>query len=200
MDLPWRAYKIPIILGTVSLLVAVLSIVMLVKTSQTATPIQFFRGDDALGISTQSSESANLRTIFVDIEGSVVRPGVIRLPEGSRVEDAIVASGGLKSDADLVYVEQNVNRAMKVADGMKIYIPSLNTLETSHNIEATQNNTGMISVNTASKDVLDVLPGVGPATAQKIIDNRPYTNLNDLVTKKAIGPSLFEKLKNTLSL
>ena len=106
---------------------------------------------------------------------------------------------------------------MKVADGMKIYIPSLgeattsyNTSsvktggETSHNInqsDSGQSQSGaFISINMASKDQLDSLPGVGPVTAQKIIDNRPYERLEDVVTKKAIGASLFEKLKNSLTL
>jgi competence protein ComEA len=94
---------------------------------------------------------------------------------------------------------------MKVADGMKVYIPVIG--ETSHNLgtvvatPGTSSQNGVfVSVNMASKDQLDSLAGVGPVTAQKIIDNRPYQTLEDLVTKKAIGPSLFEKLKNSLSL
>jgi competence protein ComEA len=117
-----------------------------------------------------------------------------------------------------VYISRVLNRAMKVSDGMKIYIPSLgedmtshnsklsgNVGETSHNFDPLlrspdgQSQNG-VSVNMASKAQLESLPGVGPVTAQKIIDNRPYTRLEDLVSKKAIGTSLFEKLKNNLSL
>jgi len=131
---------------------------------------------------------------------------------------AIGAAGGLINNADKDYVAQNINRAMKVADGMKIYVPTID--ETSHNsdsngiINTTSHNFGSVvvtpgtssqngsyvSVNMASKDQLDSLPGVGPVTAQKIIDNRPYASLDDLVAKKAIGPSLYAKLKNMLSL
>jgi competence protein ComEA len=94
---------------------------------------------------------------------------------------------------------------MKVSDGMKAYIPFMG--DTSHNLGTVVATTGtssqngvFVSVNIASKDKLDSLAGVGSVTAQKIIDNRPYATLEDLVTKKAIGPSLFEKLKNQLSL
>jgi len=216
----WRTYRLPIILGSSSLFLVALSVVLLVKSTQTVTPIQFSHmesSSDALGVSIQASQSANLGTILVDIEGAVGNPGVIRLPAGSRVEEAIQSAGGLRSNADTAYISQNINRAMKVADGMKIYIPSLgeattsyNTSsvktggETSHNInqsDSGQSQSGaFISINMASKDQLDSLPGVGPVTAQKIIDNRPYERLEDVVTKKAIGASLFEKLKNSLTL
>jgi competence protein ComEA len=195
----FRTYKIPIILGSVSLLCIVVALVLLVKSTQGVTPIQFSQ-DSTLG-----TESANFKAITVDVEGAVLRPGVISLPLGSRVEDSIIAAGGLTKNADENYVAQKINRAMKVADGMKIYVPT--TDETSHNIGTdvatpgiSSQNGAYVSVNLASKDQLDSLPGVGPVTAQKIIDNRPYASLDDLVAKKAIGPSLFEKLKNTLSL
>jgi competence protein ComEA len=220
----WSVYKVPIVLGSFSLFLAFLSILLLVKTSQSSEPIQFSHNDelgvssDTIGVSTQSGQSANLGTILVDIEGAVGSPGIVELPPGSRVEDAIEAAGGLQKNADTLYISQNINRAMKVADGMKIYIPSLgedmtshtvgsnkNDMETSHNLDPLLRNgsisqNGSVSINMASKAQLESLPGVGPVTAQKIIDMRPYGRLEDLVTKKAIGTSLFEKLKNSLSL
>jgi len=211
----FKTYKIPIILGSVSFLCIIVALVLLVKTSQSITPIQFSHSDDREDSSTLGTESANLKATAVDVEGAVVHPGVISLSLGSRVEDAIIAAGGLTKEADTNYIAQNINRAMKVADGMKVFIPTID--ETSHIIDSkgavdnTSYNIGNqssgqsqnatpISVNMASKDQLDSLPGVGPVTAQKIIDNRPYANLDDLVAKKAIGPSLFAKLKNMLSL
>jgi competence protein ComEA len=199
----WHIYKIPILLGVFSILLITISIVLLIKSTQTVTPIEF-------SISNQASQSANLASISVDVEGAVASAGVITLPAGSRVEDALLAVGGLRNTADMRYVSQNVNRAMKLSDGMKIYIPEANedmtshnsklsnsTAETSHNLNS-QNI--FVSINTGSKEQLDALTGVGPITAQKIIDNRPYMSLNDLVTKKVIGQSLFDKLKNMLSL
>ena len=200
----WETYKIPILLGSVSLVCIIVAIVLLVKSTQTAAPIQF---ESALGISNQASSTASFKAILVDIEGAVAAPGVVALLPGSRVEDALIAAGGLKSTADMQYIAKNINRAMKVADGMKIFIPEAGEDQTSHNpgtVVATpgtsSQNGAFVSVNSASISELDTLSGVGPVTAQKIIDNRPYGSLEDLVTKKAIGPALFEKLKNQLSL
>jgi competence protein ComEA len=126
---------------------------------------------------------------------------VYSLSDGSRVEDALTAAGGLGSDADTDLFAKTFNRATKLTDGAKVYVPSItesSTNEMSHNISTTQN--GMVNINTASESELDALPGVGPVTAQKIIDNRPYQTLDDLVAKKAIGPALFTKLKDSLSL
>jgi competence protein ComEA len=196
----WIAYKVPLILGAVSISVIILSLVLLVKSTQTATPIQFRTSGD-----TQGTVSASLKSLVVDVEGAVGKPGIYTLSAGARVEDAIQAAGGVANTADEEYIAKNINRAMKVADGMKVYIPVIG--ETSHNLgtvvatPGTSSQNGVfVSVNMASKDQLDSLAGVGPVTAQKIIDNRPYQTLEDLVTKKAIGPSLFEKLKNSLSL
>jgi competence protein ComEA len=213
LEVFWITYRIPLIVGAISIFVVVISLVLLVKSTQMTTPIQISRHDDVAG-----TASASLKTVVVDIEGAVLNPGIYSLPAGARVEDAIQAGGGLGKNADEDYIAKNINRAMKVADGMKIYVPTVN--ETSHNLDSnggvsetshnfmpllrspigSPQNGGGISVNLASKDQLDSLPGVGPVTAQKIIDNRPYQTLEDLVVKKAIGPSLFEKLKNSLSL
>jgi len=211
----FKTYRIPILLGAVSLLCIIVSLTLLVKTSQSITPIQFSHTGEAG--SALGSESGSLTSIVVDVEGAVSKPGPVTLSQGARVEDAIAAAGGLNRDADENYVSKNINRATKVTDGMKVYVPTKD--ETSHNSDCTTSqgdvaqscgivttstgqsqNATLISVNSASKDALDSLPGVGPVTAQKIIDNRPYQTLDDLVTKKAIGPSLYQKLKNMLSL
>lgn len=202
----FRIYRIPILLGGLSVALIAVSVIILVKSTQTETPIQFSRTDEQTEVSTLGSESANFKAILADIEGAVLRPGIVSLPAGSRVEDAIVAAGGLAGNADEQYIAQNINRALKVADGMKVYIPEAGEDPTSYNMGTLlqrpdgQSQNVLVSVNTASKDLLDSLPGVGPVTAQKIIDNRPYRTLEDLVAKKAIGPALFDKLKNMLSL
>lgn len=182
-----KNYKIPILLGGVSVFAIVLSIVLLVKSTQTTTPIQF---------SSDTTEASSAAVLTVDIEGAVVHPGVYTLPGGARVEDAITAAGGLESDADEELFAKTMNRAMKLVDGGKIYVPffssaSLSTLGTVGNL---------ISVNTASQSELESLPGIGPVTAQKIIANRPYQTLDELVAKKAVGTALFEKIKDQLSL
>jgi len=189
----FRTYKIPILLGGISVLAIVISIVLLVKSTQTVSePIQF---------SSDTAEASGSAQLTIDVEGAVVNPGLYSLPGGSRVEDAITAAGGLGNNADTDAFAKTFNRATKLTDGAKIYIPKIDTSgtdQTSHIINTTQN--GMVNVNTASESELDALPGVGPVTAQKIIDNRPYMTLDDLVAKKAIGTALFSKIKDQLSL
>ncbi|MCX6794175.1 MAG: ComEA family DNA-binding protein [Candidatus Gottesmanbacteria bacterium] len=191
-----RNYKIPILLGGISVLAIVVSIVLLVKSTQTADPILFSSVEEASGPASPAGGSA---TLTIDVEGAVELPGVYTLPAGSRVEDAITAAGGLGSDVDEEVFAKTVNRAAKITDGAKLYIPKAGVDQTSNNISDSQNGLP-VSVNFATAAQLDVLPGVGPVTAQKIIDNRPYQTLDDLVTKKAIGPSVYEKLKSNLSL
>ncbi len=201
----WSAYKVPVILGSISLLLVGLAITLLLKSSQTATPIKF--SDDALGVTSEATQAASVSGLMVDVAGAVVKPGVYRLGVGARIEEALTAAGGLGKNADVDWVAKNINRAMKVSDGVKLYIPKTGEMETSHinspllrSPDGTPQNGGGVSVNMASQSELESLPGVGPVTAQKIIDNRPYTSLDQLVSKKAIGQSLYDKLKNQLSL
>jgi competence protein ComEA len=214
----WSDYKIPIIFGACSVGFLVLSILLLVKTGQSSDPITFSRSETGTGNGSQSATpSADLKLISIDIEGAVGRPGIISIPAGSRVEDVLQSAGGLLRSADLEYVSKNLNRAMKVADGMKFYIPYQQ--ETSHNISTANSETitshnidevskqadGMsqnirVSINMASKDQLESLPGVGPVTAQKIIDNRPYGTPQELVTKKAVGSAVYQKIQSFIDL
>jgi len=118
---------------------------------------------------------------------------------GSRIVDAITAAGGESPDIDQTLADKMINRADFVRDGMKIYVPKKeNIVPGQSNIESTKQS--IVSVNTASSTQLDALPGIGVITAQKIIDNRPYGALEELVSKHVISASLFATLKDTLSL
>lgn len=185
-----QAYKLPLALGGGSVFVIILSIILLVKSIQPAqAPIEF-------SSDTIASRSAEIK---VDIEGAVVHPGLYSLPEGGRVEDAITAAGGLAGNVDNALFSKTINRAMKLIDGAKLFIPSKD--DTSHNSNTNiDTGTGYISINFATESELDTLSGVGPVTAQKIISNRPYQTLEELVSKKAVGAALFGKIKDKLSL
>ena len=192
-----QSYKVPIILGSVSILLLVLSIVLLFKSYQTDEPIQFSGGQRLV-----SSSSARIESLItVDIEGAVIQPGLYRLPSGSRVEDAVSKAGGLSQDADIAWINQHANRAAKLVDGGKLYFPKTGEGQavegsmTSHIIDST-----LVNVNLARQSELESLPGIGPITAGKIISNRPYQTIMELVTKKAMSQSLLDKLKDRLSL
>ncbi len=183
-------YTIPIVLGAVSLLFIALSLTILVKSAHVAEPIRFTSDES------EASVAGTISQVTVDVEGAVVAPGVYHLPPGSRVEDAIVEAGGLSDEADLSLVATSLNRAAKVVDGGKIYIPILSSSSLSPQSPASP----LVSVNFASQSDLESLAGVGPVTAQKIIAGRPYQTLFELVTKKAMSQSLFDKLKDELTL
>lgn len=188
----WQEYRWSIILGAASLVCVLVSLLILFSSFTPAEPIEF--SSDAA-----TSSSARTITIRVDVAGAVARPGVYELVGGSRVEDAIHAAGGLSDGADTEAMEKAVNRAAKLTDGAKLYIP----LRQPQSPEAQPqglHTTGSVSVNSATQDELEELEGVGPVTAQKIIAGRPYTSLEELVVKKALSQSLFEKLKSQLSL
>lgn len=191
-----RVYKIPLMIGGVSILLIAISIVLLVKSVQTTTPIQFSAS------SGEATQSAKVSLITVDIEGAVAKPGLYQLPTGSRVEDAIVLAGNITSDIDAVQFSQTINRATKLVDGAKLYIPTKG--ETiSNNIvrhDTVPSTASLVNINSASQVELESLPGVGPVTAKKIIEGRPYQTLEELVTKKAVSQSLFQKLQSKLAL
>lgn len=136
--------------------------------------------------------------ITVDVEGALLNPGVYTLNPGSRVKDALILAGGFSSDADRGWVKKNLNLALKIADGTKIYIPRLG-----ENVQSVSSNniqtSGLININSAGMSELDTLSGIGPVTAQKIIDNRPYNAIEDLRTKKIVGQSVFEKIKDKIT-
>ncbi|HVT00805.1 MAG TPA: SLBB domain-containing protein [Patescibacteria group bacterium] len=137
---------------------------------------------------TTSPASDSATKIKVDVSGEVLKPGVYSLNSNSRVQDAISAAGGLASSADRDYVSKNMNLAQVVTDGAKIYIPKVgeapvvNSNSTQVAGASTTSN-GLTSVNTASESELEDLPGIGTVTAGKIIDNRTYSALDELVSK-----------------
>jgi len=197
----WSVYKVPIVLGVVSILFIVLSITIFIKSYQRITPITF--SSDMQGLTGSDSASLSEMMIYVDIEGAVIRPGVYRLPQGSRIDDALVVAGGYTDRADIEVVAHSVNRAAKLSDGAKLYIPILGEGlgESSSNPNTSSFPVGSgVNINSATSQELEALSGIGPVTAGEIIAGRPYTRLEELIEKKVVSQSLFEKLKDKLML
>lgn len=148
--------------------------------------------------------------IVVDVSGQVIKPGVYELKSDARIQDALSAAGGLSADADREYVARSVNLAQSIQDGMKLYIPSVgeqvmgvvssnSTGVTSNNSASTTTSSGLVNINSASSSQLEALPKIGAVTAQKIIDGRPYTTIDELVEKKILGQKTFEAIKGSIS-
>ncbi len=138
--------------------------------------------------------------ITVEASGEVMKPGVYELEVGSRINDLLIASGGLSANADREWVAKNINQAQKLIDGAKIYIPkqeTVNGVVVSSKQQVVREE--KININTASESELDTLVGVGPVTAKKIIDGRPYQIIEDLLNKKIVNKSTWEKIKEQVS-
>lgn len=145
---------------------------------------------------------AEEEAIKVDVTGAVASPGVVELDSDARVIDAIEAAGGQTADADL----SSINRAAKLLDGEKVHVPRVG--EMAPDAADTGGGDGdaaasaLVNINTAGLDELDELPGVGPSTAQAIIDEReqggPFTSIEDIMRVSGIGEKKFEKLKSSI--
>lgn len=163
--------------------------------------------------------------IYVDISGAVLNPNVYEVTEGARLKDVLIMAGGLSANADRNFFYRNFNLALPVFDGQKIYVPSYyetragiireptrvfdftgynstsyTTTSASSNKSSETNTPSKVSINSASKAQLEALPGIGPVTAQKIIDNRPYSSIEELLQKKILKQSVFETIKDKLTL
>ena len=151
-------------------------------------------------VSESDDRSDSEESLVVDVSGAVQSPGVYSFNVRSRVNDALVAGGGLSSEADREYVSRFINLAEPLVDGMKLYIPYQGQLgkdEISNTLVLGSKNGG-VNVNKASLSELDTLWGVGPARAQQIIDNRPYSSTSELITKAKIPQNVLEQNEGKL--
>lgn len=146
------------------------------------------------------SGSANEETVTVDIAGEVKKPGVYSLPIDTRLIQAIEAAGGFTQNADKAWISKSLNLAAKLNDGEKILIPSISQGGSGIVSSSPSQAGSKININTASKDQLDGLYGIGPVRAQKIIANRPYSSIEELLSKKVLGEATFEKIKDKISI
>jgi competence protein ComEA len=161
------------------------------------------REEDITFESSNSDQDIKETKIVVDIQGAVVAPGVYELPSESRIKDVLIAASGLSSDADREWISKNLNQAAKLTDGGKIYIPKVGESNSFINLGQAGSlgvtASGLININSSSQSELESLPGIGPVTAGKIIDNRPYAAIEDLRSKKVVGQSVFDKIKDKIS-
>ena len=144
------------------------------------------RGQGVVLLPTPTSAS-----LVVYVSGAVVNPGVYHLPVGSRVGDAVNAAGGVAPNAEVEFI----NLAALLMDGQQIDIPGLGGTE--------HINLGRININTATADELDSLPGIGPTTAQSIVDyrveNGPFQSIEEIMRVPGIGPATYDLIKNLIT-
>lgn len=141
------------------------------------------------------------KEVSVDISGAVAVPGVYKLKDGDRIEEAVKVAGGFSEKANKEYISKNLNMAQKLSDGMKIYVPfegEVSPVSGGPGVVAGSNIQANVNINTATQVELEALPGIGPVTASKIISGRPYQQIEDLQTKKIVSKSVFEKIKDSV--
>jgi len=142
---------------------------------------------------TQAPEAAAMQDIFVYVCGAVKEPGVVRLPQGSRADDAVKAAGGLADDADSAYV----NLAALVADGEKLLIPTVAEAGELEQERILQEST-LVNINTADVAGLCTLPGIGESRAADIIayreQNGSFEVIEDIMKVSGIKTGAFQKI------
>lgn len=144
------------------------------------------------------TESAPNGEIVVSVVGEVERPGLVTLPDGARVADALSAASA-RPDADIYAL----NQAQLLVDGQQLVVPSVHAggeAGAQDSDAPAGAGGGVLSLNTATAAELTALPGVGEATAQAIVQHRetngPFAKPEDLMDVKGIGPAKFEALKD----
>nr|MBI5455991.1 ComEA family DNA-binding protein [Candidatus Levybacteria bacterium] len=185
-----KQYRLPLALALAGLIFFIYGLISFFGSASKTNEIKFVNDNQAV------AKPQNL--ISIDIEGQVVNPGVYRLNQDSIIKDALILAGGLASDADRDFVAKNINLAAKLSDGAKIYIPKIGE-SVSQVRSAATSVSDLININQALAESLDSLPGIGAVTAQKIINNRPYATINELLDKKIVSAKVFTQIKDRIT-
>lgn len=152
--------------------------------------------------------STSPRTFVVDVEGAVVRRGLVHVPAGSRVGDALELAGGFAANVDLAAAAETLNLAQEVTDGLKIAVPALGDAPAAGTGATGTAGTpgdaggGLVDLNRGTEAELDGLPGVGPATIAKIVAAReeaPFTSVDELRSRGLVGEATFGKLRDLVT-
>ncbi|MFY9578407.1 MAG: helix-hairpin-helix domain-containing protein [Gaiellaceae bacterium] len=188
-DLPFSRRQIAIAAVAILVVLVLGSRLLLRAEAPAAPPIP-----TAAATTTAAAQSL----LVVDVVGAVRRPGLYRLPSGARVADAVSRAGGVTPKAQV----ELVNLAAPIADGEQIVVPRRGSA-TIAGSGAAGAASGPVHLNTATLEQLDALPGVGPVTAQKILDYRQqhgaFGSVEELDAVPGIGPARLEQLKELVA-
>lgn len=173
-------------------------------------PAEETEGDAADG---KEETDREVSTVFVYVCGAVVSPGVYELPSEARIYEAIARAGGVTKEAE----EQALNQAERVEDGARIYVPTKeevaegaypgiqNPAGATEEADASENHPqGKVNINTAEKEELKTLPGIGDAKAESILryreENGNFTSIEEVMQVEGIKEGVFDKIKDQITI
>lgn len=146
--------------------------------------------------------------LVIDVQGAVRRPGVVLLPPGARVADALAAAGGYSRQADLNAAAAGLNLAALLTDGAQVYVPIIGAPTTGGGGTGGGGTTSgggsstLVNVNTATPEELEALPGIGPVTVQKIVAARaqqPFATVDEMVEREVIDRGQLEDIRDLVT-
>ena len=191
------------------IIIAILVIILIGWKIYDSSKFEIVNENQILVSNTKEENNEEENIMAVHVTGEVKNPGVVKVKEGSRIEDIIKAAGGLTENADIT----NVNLAFAVEDGMKIRIPSNNeesigeeyiTEDSGKGVimseEKTSSSSLVVNINTANETELEELPGIGPSISSRIVEyrnkNGKFKVIEDIKNVTGIGDSKYEKIKD----
>ena len=203
--IPWLAVAIVLAIGC-----AALGAFFLGSHSGTVVTVD---GATALGAASDAGRPSGVPQgtpggeIVVEVGGAVAHPGLYRLAAGSRIGDAIAAAGGYGPRVDTTAADLRLNLAALLHDGDEVHVPSRDEVAISSGAAGSGASgdgtgpgagSGLIDLNTASAEQLDTLPGIGPATAAKIIaarEEQRFSSIDELGSRKVVGAATLAKIR-----
>ncbi len=192
-------------------ILALLAVWLVVSSGRGSVVVDGDRtGLDSSGDPAIAAGPSRTARLVVDVQGAVVRPGIVELPPGSRVGDAIDAAGGFGPRVASDRVGRALNLAALVHDGDQVVVPSRDdpvgatgsSQPTGGGSGGSGGSAAPVDLNHATAEALDALPGVGPATAAKIIaarEEKPFASVDELRSRKIVGAATFEKLRDLVT-
>lgn len=157
-------------------------------------------GEETLAEGTAKSKKEETALLYVQVSGAVNNPGVYKLPSGSRVFQALELAGGMTEEAE----QKSINQAQVLEDGQMIWVPTVEeaTKQGVQQTDSLAEDDGRVNLNTATKEELQTLPGIGEAKALSILawreEHGGFAQIEDIMKIEGIKEGVFSKIKDSV--